>query len=195
MLQNGVQELARPKRERNLSGNVTATEPFDELFLSHYTVLVRLLARMLGDYARAEDLANEAFLKLYRHPKLNIAQGNLGGWLYRTAMNLGIDFMRAASRRNRYETAAARSETKHHTEENGLQQVLRRETQHRVRSVLAALKPVHAQALFLRVCGYSYKELADSLALDPGSVGTLLIRAEAEFEKHYIERYGREENL
>jgi RNA polymerase sigma-70 factor (ECF subfamily) len=196
LLHNGVQELATPAphaSERSLSGNVTASDHFDELFLSHYTLIVRLLARMLGDYARAEDLANEAFLKLYRRPSLHGSHGNLGGWLYRTAMNLGIDALRAAARRDRYETAAARAETKTQAREDGLHQLLRAEKQQRVRRALACLKPVYAQALFLRVCGYSYKELADSLAIEPASVGTLLLRAEAEFEKHYVAMYGREE--
>jgi RNA polymerase sigma-70 factor, ECF subfamily len=198
LLQNGVQELAGPAphaQDRKVSGNLTASQQFDDLFLSHYTLIVRLLARMLGDYARAEDLTNEAFLKLYRRPALHSSHGNLGGWLYRTAMNLGIDALRAASRRDRYETAAARANTKSQTGEDGLHQLLRAEKQQRVRAVLAILKPVHAQALVLRVCGYSYKELADSLAIEPGSVGTLLLRAEAEFEKRYMERYGREETV
>jgi RNA polymerase sigma-70 factor, ECF subfamily len=197
LLQNGVEELTGPAshaRERNVSRNLTASERFDELFLSHYTLIVRLLARMLGDYAGAEDLANEAFLKLYDRPALHTSHGNLGGWLYRTAMNLGIDALRAAARRNRYETAAARAEIKTQPEGDGLQQVLRAEKQQRVRLVLAAMKPIHAQTLFLRASGYSYKELADALTIDPASIGTLLIRAEAEFEKRYVELFGREEN-
>ena len=65
----------------------------------------------------------------------------------------------------------------------------------RVRVVLASLKPVHAQALLLRASGHSYKELAETLQLERASVGTLLIRAEAEFEKRYRKLYGREEVL
>jgi RNA polymerase sigma-70 factor, ECF subfamily len=198
LLQNGIQELSRPAphtQDRNVSANLTASERFDDLFLSHYTLIVRLLARMLGDYARAEDLANEAFLKLYRRPALHGSHGNLGGWLYRTAMNLGIDALRAASRRDRHETAAARAQTETQTNEDGLHQLLRVEKQQCVRRALAAIKPLHAQALLLRVCGYSYKELANSLAIEPGSVGTLLLRAEAEFERHYVAMYGREESL
>ena len=198
MLHNAVQELAgtAPKsRERRVSGKDVTNERFDELFLTHYVVIVRILARILGDHGRAEDLANEVFLKLYRRPALHDSHGNLGGWLYRTAMNLGIDALRATARRNRYETAAARAEISMPAEENGLQLVLRSERQQRVRTVLAMLKPVHAQALFLRVSGYSYKEVADFLEIDPGSVGTLLIRAEAEFERRYLEKHGREEDL
>jgi DNA-directed RNA polymerase specialized sigma24 family protein len=110
-------------------------------------------------------------------------------------MNLGIDALRAASRRSRYETAAVRADIRPAPEQNGLEQILRSEKQQRVRAVLAKLKPVQAHALFLHASGHSYRELAESLQIPCGSVGTLLIRAEAEFEKRYLEMYGREEGL
>jgi len=49
--------------------------------------------------------------------------------------------------------------------------------------------------LLLRASGHSYKELAACLGIEPGSVGTLLIRAEAAFEQRYLKLYGREEGL
>ncbi len=57
------------------------------------------------------------------------------------------------------------------------------------------MKPVHAQALLLRASGHSYKELADSLRVGLGAVGTLLIRAEAAFEQRYRDLFGEEEGL
>ena len=69
------------------------------------------------------------------------------------------------------------------------------EKQERVRAVLADLKPVQAQLLLLRASGHSYKELAEMLDLEIGTVGTRLVRAEAVFEERYIELYGREEEL
>jgi RNA polymerase sigma-70 factor, ECF subfamily len=201
LLGNGVQQLvaASPDDDSQAHGvdacNKANSATFDELFVSHYGVIVRLLGRLVGDCGQAEDLANETFLKLYRRPDLQRSHGNVGGWLYRTAMNLGIDALRAASRRTRYEAAAARASSHVQSNQNSLHELLRAEKQQRVRAVLGALKPVHAQALLPRVCGYSYKELAESLAMDAGSVGTLLIRAEAEFEKRYLEKFGPEEEL
>jgi DNA-directed RNA polymerase specialized sigma24 family protein len=66
-------------------------QAFEELFLSTYSRLVSLLRRMLGDSGRAEELANEAFLKLHNSVLPPIDRSNVAGWLYRTAMNLGID--------------------------------------------------------------------------------------------------------
>ena len=198
MLQNVAEEFpAAQRRSREASGPRASqgTERFDELFLAHYAAILGVLRRIVGDLGRAEDLASEVFLKLYRRPELHDSPGNLGGWLYRTAMHLGIDAWRSAARRNRYEQAAARASAEKDSQENGLQRVLRAERQQRVRAVLARLKPVHAQALLLRASGHSYKELAGILQIDRGSVGTLLIRAEAEFEKRYRKLFGREEVL
>jgi RNA polymerase sigma factor (sigma-70 family) len=137
-------------------------------------------------------LANEVFLKLYRQPLPTNAIDNVGGWLYRTATNLGIDALRASARRRRYEQAAARAETKG-AAESALDESLRREARERVRAVMAELKPLQAELLLLRAAGHSYKELAAMLELEMGTIGTRLIRAEAAFEERYVEMYGREE--
>ena len=57
---------------------------------------------------------------------------------------------------------------------------------------LAILKPREAQLLLLRANGLAYRELAQTLGIQPGSIGTLLARAEAEFERKYRARYGGE---
>lgn len=198
MLHDVVQGFAAPTpktHELNVTARGSTHEGFEDLFLAHYARIIGVLRRLLGDSGRAEDLANEVFLKLYRRPFPQDSDGNLPGWLYRTAMNLGIDALRSSARRNRYEQAAARAEIRNQDAENAFDQALRAERQQRVRRVLAELKPAHAQLLLLRACGHSYRELADSLRVEPGSVGTLLNRAEAAFEQRYLELYGREEGL
>ncbi|MCX7668548.1 MAG: hypothetical protein N2439_00555, partial [Anaerolineae bacterium] len=54
-----------------------------------------------------------------------------------------------------------------------------------VRRALARLPQKQAQLLLLRYAGLSYRELADAMEMAPGSVGTLLARAEAAFEQAY----------
>lgn len=173
----------------------SSREEFEALFLAHYSRIVSVLRRMLGDRGQAEELASEVFLKLYRQRLALRPDGNVPGWLYRTATNAGIDALRAAARRNRLEQAAALDGQPNRSTESSLDQILRAETQQRVRDVLADLKPAQAQLLLLRASGHSYKELAAALEIDPASVGTMLIRAEAAFEKLYREIYGVEEDV
>ena|ERR1700730_11028262 len=168
---------------------------FEALFVKHYARIVGVLRRIVGDHARAEDLASEVFLKLYQRPLSQDSDGNVGGWLYRTATNLAIDAVRAARRRNNFELAATRDSNHNTIAENGFEQIVRSERAQRVRTVLAELKPAQAQLLLLRASGHSYKELVAALDLEPGSVGTLLIRAEAAFEQRYLELFGSEEDV
>lgn len=199
MLQNVTEEVSTTRlraSECTVTGKYPTRERFEQVFLENYTRVVSVLRRIVGDHARAEDLANEVFLKLYRQPMPTNAIDNVPGWLYRTAINLGIDALRSAARRLRYESqAAAHAEAKDACIENGFEQILRTERQQRVRRVLAELKPAQAQLLLLRASGHSYKELASYLGVEPGSVGTRLIRAEAAFEQRYLDLYGREEGL
>ena len=163
-------------------------QSFEELFLATYPRLVSILRRMLGDCGRAEELANEAFLKLHTAVLPPAAKKNLPGWLYRTAMNLGIDDLRARSRHFRLVQQA--SPTPSTSPDDGLQHVLRAERQKRVRAVLVRLKPESAQLLLLRATGHSYREIAAHLEIPSASVGTMLLRAEAAFEKYYLELFG-----
>jgi len=167
---------------------------FEALFLEHYPRIVNVLLRLVGERTRAEELANDVFWKLYCTPTRRQSDGRVGGWLYRTAANLGIDALRSAARRRKYEAAAACSRGEAGTA-GPLDEMVRKEQRRRVREVLAALKPVQAQILILRASGLSYRELADALEAKPGGIGTMLSRAQAEFRKLYLELHGPEEEI
>lgn len=193
-----VSEMSQnPQPARNLaaSGHQSAASTFEELYLEHYARIISVLVRLLGDPAQAEELANDVFWRLYRQRLTLSPDGNIGGWLYRTATNLGIDALRSAARRRRYEHAAGELHALTSTAASPLDDVLRAEKCDRVRGVLARLKPNQAQILVLRASGFSYKELAETLSVAGGSVGTMLARAESAFAEAYREAYGHEEGL
>jgi len=181
--------------ERGVMDEGSRVGEFETLFVKHYPRIVGILRRILGDHGRAEDLASEVFLKLYRRPLAQEPDANVGGWLYRTATNLGIDALRATARRSRFEQAAGQDAWQNKPAENGFERATRFERERRVRTVLAEIKPAQAQLLLLRASGDSYKELAAALEIEPGSVGTLLVRAEAAFEQRYRELFGSEEDV
>ena len=196
MFQDVVQRLPPPEakvRENQVPPRGFTDARFDELFLAHYAQIAAVLCRVVGDWAQAEELANEVFLKLHRRPLREISGGNVGGWLYRTAMNLGIDALRSSARRKRYELAAAQDELRGRAQETPFEEVARSENAQRVRGVLAQLKPEQAQLLVLRARGHSYRELADIFSVEPDAIGTRLIRAEAAFEKIYRHKYDPKE--
>jgi RNA polymerase sigma-70 factor (ECF subfamily) len=166
---------------------------FEALFLEHYGRVLRLLIRLTGNRAQAEELANDVFLRLSHRPLAWLLSNHVCPWLYRTATNAGIDALRSAHRRKRHEQASANESRSGNTLEPGpLADVLRQEERLRVQRVLSAIKPAWAQLLLMRSGGSSYSELADALHVQAGSIGTLLNRAEAEFRKKYLTELAKE---
>ncbi len=176
-----------------LTGEEQTDQPanaFEAAFRQHWNRVCNLLARLVGDSDEAEDLALEVFWRLYRRD-LAESEQPVGGWLYRVATNLGYNALRDRQRRKRYEEEAARQEQYDRLLPNpagAAETALERET---VRKALSQMKPRHAQILMLRHSGLSYAEIAAALEISKGSVGTLLARAEAEFEKCYRHLEGR----
>lgn len=158
---------------------------FEQFYLAHHGRVVSVLFRLTANRMEAEELAQEVFWKLYRRRSLPAPEGNVAGWLYRTATNLGIDALRRSTRRRDYESEAARASAQAAPARGPFEELARGEKRRRVRAVLARLKPVQAQALILRASGFSYDEVAEALGVKRVSVGTLLLRAEDAFRKHY----------
>ncbi len=164
-------------------------EAFQTFFLNNYARLASVVFRIVGDYSRAEELADEAFWRLYHQP-CGGNNFNPGGWLYRTATRLAIDNLRAEARRGRYEHEAGPALIAG-SGSDPLDAVLEEERSAQVRKALTFLRSGQAQLLILRASGFSYQELAETLDVKAGSVGTRLIRAEAAFRKHYFRLYGK----
>ena len=64
-----VQEMTRPAIGHSgiASGAWTPAE-FEAVFLEHFPRVLGVLTRLTSDRGRAEDLANEVFMKLYKQP-------------------------------------------------------------------------------------------------------------------------------
>ena len=167
-------------------GAAAYTFDFDALFASDYGRISRLVARVIRDTSRAEDLAVEAFWRLWKTPG---AQGeSAAGWLRRTAVRLALDELRSRARRERYERLLTFGWKPQTPDEL----FLASEEQGRVRTVLAAIPKRDAELLLLRSDDTSYEELAGTLSINPASIGTLLSRARQTFRKEYVKRYGQQ---
>lgn len=156
---------------------------FDTLFYRHYDRVYGLLFRLVGERTEAEDLTQEAFLKLHARASSGRAappDDNVGAWLYRVAMNLGYNALRGQKRfrqRNVYLVPEAETAVE--------SQVGQREERFAVRTALSRLSERQAHLLLLRQMGFSYADCAVICEVAPGSVGTLLARAAEAFRREY----------
>jgi RNA polymerase sigma-70 factor (ECF subfamily) len=161
---------------------------FDAFFHANYDRVARSIARVVRDPARAEEIAVEAFWKLWRNAR-SVRSGSAAGWIYRTAVRMALDEVRKQSRRMRNERntmgEAVRTPEEAHAAEQEREQV---------RAVLAALDTRQAELLLLRSNDLSYAEVAVALGLNPSSIGTLISRAQRAFRKEFVTRYGEPTN-
>lgn len=162
----------------------------EALYREHHPRIVALLARIVGDRQQAEDIAADVFCKLSQRPAAIGGCDNPTAWVYRVATNAGLDALRKHGRRRLREEQAGVEILRRAAPSDALQTVLAAERQACVRAVLAGLKPRDAQLLLLRSSELAYREIAQAMGIALASVGTLLARAEAEFERKYRARYG-----
>lgn len=150
---------------------------FETLFTRYYNQVYRVLYRLTGTREAAEDLAQETFLTLYDNPPRLEVGTSLAAWLCRVALNRGYNALRGERR------AALRIERAAETigESDPQAEALRSEERARVRASLERLPERQSKLLLLRHAGLSYAEIAAVLDVAPGSIGTLLARAERAF--------------
>jgi RNA polymerase sigma-70 factor, ECF subfamily len=156
---------------------------FEIIFNEHYAQVYAVLFRLTGDADEADDLAAETFWRLWERPPA--ADDNLGGWLYRVALRLGYNALRDQRRRDHYQSQAGQETMESQPFDDPAQAAELRLERERIRAVLRQMSQRDVQVFVLRHSGLSYKEIAAAVEIAPGSVGTILARAEARFEALY----------
>ena len=124
-----------------------------------------------------EDVLQEVFLALFRHLQLGRSRENLPGWTYRTTHNLALK-RRASLHAERREPGTDDLVDRCRDEAPGPEEdLLFRERQQRLRSVLRVLPENDQVCLRLRAEGCRYREIAAIVGISLGSVAASLARS------------------
>ena len=153
------------------------------LFETWYPRLVRSARKRLGSADDAEDVAQEAFVRL-----LGEEPHDSPAWLFTVAGRLAIDHRRASVRRERF-AAGPRWEQTDDAPDAADDALLRDERVVTVRRVLETLRPRDRDMLLLHHAGATYREIAKRLGVARSSVGPLLARAHRRFVAGYRAAY------
>jgi RNA polymerase sigma-70 factor (ECF subfamily) len=154
------------------------TTSMTELYHQYHESLVRMLTRRTGDRDRAEDLAQETFARAVVAPP-----NNPRPWLFAVALNLVREDGRKYVRQGR-RLQLLKAETVS-TAPAADEEFERRQNVAAVRAALATLSERDREALLLKAEGFNYKEIADTLGLAKGAVGTTLARARRRLVEAY----------
>jgi RNA polymerase sigma-70 factor (ECF subfamily) len=163
------------------------SRPYSELVReshdAYYASIFRYLDRLSGDPDLAADIAQEAFVRLFRRGALPDRPDR---WLVTVALNLFRNERSTAGRRARL-TARHASDLGPAPGPSPVERLESLRLQAKVREALDRLPVRERELLLLRAEGYSYRDLAAVLELNEASVGTLLARAKRAFEAAYGE--------
>lgn len=149
---------------------------------------------MVKDRDTAEDIAQEAFVRVHRYIDHFKGDSSFYTWLYRITSNLAIDHLRSQKARGEaYDEAVQASESETLPEggvlgtrlgTNPQKSALRRELAEKMEEALSQLPEKHREILVLReLDGMSYEDLARVLKIPKGTVMSRLFHARAKMQK------------
>jgi len=147
------------------------SEAFATLYDRHNRPAFSLAYRMMGEGQAAEDLAQDAFLKVWRGAgSFRAARGSVRTWILSIVHNRGIDQLRShASRRrtqDKIEASAPRSQPS-----EAFAETLRNSQRDQVRKALNTLPAEQLKILELAYfSGYTHVEISELLSLPLGTV-------------------------
>jgi RNA polymerase sigma-70 factor (ECF subfamily) len=150
--------------------------------------LVGYLTGILGDVERARDLAQETFLRVYRHAKGYRTHSRFTTWLYHIARNVARDELRTRRRRPVFAHGEGAERRLHEAPGSTPAIGDALACKEVVRRILGQLSERDRTLLVLRdVRGHSYEEIAGQTGLALGTVKSGLSRARARFADAFQE--------
>ena len=172
---------------RHLAGDERA---FGEILQRYRPRLLAFIYRMIGDRERAEDLVQEAFIRIHRHMHRFDSTRKFSTWVYTIASNLAKNELRNRSRNPLvyYQSCRARGDE----DQRPLQfedassrpddMYASRHLRELVEATVDRLSPHHREVFVLReLQGRSYEEIAAVTHCNLGTVKSRLNRARAGF--------------
>ena len=153
---------------------------FEDLAATYSKPLLGYLVRMTGNTADADDLLQEALIRMARElPRLR-SPGAAKGWAYRVATNVAIDFLRK-KKKVRFEEFDDESTPVDGGEFDGL---VVDEMNNCIRGVIDRLPPDYRAAIVLsNLQGLSVAETASVMGTSVGAAKVRIHRAKARLKE------------
>lgn len=158
---------------------------FRTLIDEHKEQAVRIAYSITGNLADAQDVAQEAFIRVYKNIKKFKFNSKFSTWLYRIIVNLGYDFLK---KRNRVGLVLTDNENQEQQEDkksaDALAKLLSRELKVKIDEALINLPEKQQIAFSLKYKkDMKIREIAEVMGVSISSVKVHLFRAIDKLQK------------
>ena len=183
-----------PAQGKPILMTMSAAEPLEnqgpaslEILVDNHRTFLKYLERRVEDRALAEDILQDAFMRIVDRPENAPADEGIVPWFYRVLRNSAIDRLRRRGTAARALEAFARELETHES----AQPELEAEICGCVTRLAATLKAEYAEALqAIDVGGQTVKAFAAERGLSPGNAGVRVFRAREALKKRVAESCG-----
>ena len=159
-------------------------EAFEQLVEKYQHSVLSTIFRYVGDRAEAEDIAQEVFLKVWRHTKNFKGKSRFSTWLYRIVVNQCLGYR--GKHKETLEPLDATIEKEVGSETPEVEAERRKEAEI-VRKAVDELPSRQRIALILsKFEGKSYKEVAQIMGVSLSTVESLIFRAKASLKRKLL---------
>ncbi|HKP04388.1 MAG TPA: sigma-70 family RNA polymerase sigma factor [Chthoniobacterales bacterium] len=158
---------------------------FEKLVERHQRLVVGTVARMLGNNADAEDIAQQVFVRVWKSASRYVARAKFTTWLLKITRNLVFNELRRRSRHAQVPLHPDPEEEERPLRDEGAvapdASLLEAELQQAIDAAIARLPETQRMAVILRRYEeLSYEEIAEALDQSVSGVKSLLFRARTE---------------
>jgi RNA polymerase sigma-70 factor, ECF subfamily len=154
---------------------------FELLFRRYTAPLVHFLARMVLDRSRAEELAQDVFIRIYQARDRYQATARFSTYAFGIASRVALNDLDRAYRRHERPLADDAAERFADVVPDADERIDAQRSVERVAAALARLAPRQRAALLLRAEeGLGYEEIGEAIGASVASVKSLLHRARSE---------------
>jgi RNA polymerase sigma-70 factor (ECF subfamily) len=153
-----------------IQGNRSAQR---ELFKKYYAYGKSICLRYTSSLQEADEVLNEGFLKVFNNLEKFNRDQPFKAWLRTILVNTAISYFRKMRKYKKYQTSYD-----DHTDYGVDDDILGQITSEEILGIVHQLKPIYKTVFLLNVVdGYSLKEIADLLNINPATVRSHFSRA------------------
>jgi RNA polymerase sigma-70 factor (ECF subfamily) len=186
-------EVERPDGDRMLVARVQKGDlgAYRELFDRYHRRAFAVALGVVKNRQDAQDVVQEAFIKVHRHIATFQGNSSFYTWLYRIVMNLSIDHIRRGRPNTDFDDARAHDDAA--GDGSMLPRILdghpaknaeRRELEEQLTKALDELPEYHRAVILLReIEGLSYEEMAKMLKVPKGTIMSRLFHARKKMQE------------